>query len=81
MASILGVGEDPSKKAAREYVEANKPAPVSSPEATSTQEGFRVEALKEKGFTKEQMNDVLESLGLGENTTGRIKGEIEEAFK
>ena len=32
MASILGVGEDPSKKAAREYVEANKPAPVSSPE-------------------------------------------------
>lgn len=81
MASILGVGEDPSKKAAREYVEANKPAPVSSPEATSTQEGFRVEALKEKGFTKEQMNDVLDSLGLGENATGRIKGEIEEAFK
>ena len=32
MASILGVGEDPSKRAAREYMEATKPAPVSAPE-------------------------------------------------
>ena len=50
-------------------------------ESNATEWEFRIEGLKQKGFTKEQVIDVLDNLGLADNSNKRkLKADIETVY-